>query len=247
MSVAEKLRCGSCGQSMYRQRTDFGDRVLCSRCSAVELDGLRAQLAQAQADTRTVAAILGLLPAEYLDGTPDGQPYDAADAVRRVVMDFAQAQAEAAAMREVWERWREWLSLLPSDLSMQTLIGDIDTAISADAGRTFLERLQRAEAEADEAKRLRETIRKSSFRDLFERLQNAERSARAWQERAPEERRAGAEEMRERCAVYVETASILIPIEVWLGTKKDLTAALALELAKGIRALPLEPGKDGVA
>ena len=41
---------------------------------------------------------------------------------------------------------------------------------------------------------------------------------------------------REKCARICETAEVPLDISVWMGTKKDLTAATALGLAAIIRA-----------
>jgi hypothetical protein len=49
--------------------------------------------------------------------------------------------------------------------------------------------------------------------------------------------RAAQAEAFEQAAVVCETAEIPIDIDVWMGTKKALTAATAIGLAKAIRAL----------
>ncbi|MBN8472293.1 hypothetical protein JYJ95_37810 [Corallococcus exiguus] len=53
----------------------------------------------------------------------------------------------------------------------------------------------------------------------------------------------GAEDMRERAARLLETASIPLPFENWQGTKRELTAHFARALAVRIRDLPL-PGEE---
>ena len=42
----------------------------------------------------------------------------------------------------------------------------------------------------------------------------------------------------ERCALHCAIAEVPIDIDVWMGTKKALTAATAIGLATAIRALP---------
>ena len=45
----------------------------------------------------------------------------------------------------------------------------------------------------------------------------------------------------DRAAMVCETAEVPIDIDVWMGTKKALTAATAIGLADAIRALAKEP------
>lgn len=104
----------------------------------------------------------------------------------------------------------------------------------------LLDRIEALETELDVTKRDLDAAREASIKNseaYFKALDRIE----ALEKQVGEAERNGAEEMRAAAVDGCREWSIPMPIDVWQGTKKELSAATARALADRIQSLPL-PG-----